>query len=197
MKHRSRTLEGFWLATSTEQQITAEVEAPASVTIKKEANFVQVRGPLGTVKKDFTKLPATVTVQGNKITIKPYGTRKRDLAVTNTARSIIEGMIKGVEKGYTYKLKIIFAHFPISVKVKGKEVHVENFFGERSARVSRIMGDATKVSVVGEDVLIQGPSLEDVSQTAANIELSTKIKGKDQRVFLDGLYIYSKEEGMQ
>jgi len=197
MRHRSRTLEGFWLATSTEQQITAEVEAPASVTIKKEANFVQVRGPLGTVKKDFTKLPATVTVQGNKITIKPYGIRKRDLAVTNTARSIIEGMIKGVEKGYTYKLKIIFAHFPISVKVKGKEVHVENFFGERSARVSRIMGDATKVSVVGEDVLIQGPSLEDVSQTAANIELSTKIKGKDQRVFLDGLYIYSKEEGMQ
>ena len=185
------------MATSTEQEITAEVEAPASVTIKKEGNLIQVKGPVGTVKKDFTKLPATVTVEGNKITIKPYGTHKRDLAVTNTARSIIEGMIKGVEKGYTYKLKIIFAHFPISVKIKGKEVHVENFFGERSARISRIIGDATKVSVTGEDVVIQGPSLEDVSQTAANIELSTKTKGKDQRVFLDGLYIYSKEEGMQ
>jgi large subunit ribosomal protein L6 len=106
-------------------------------------------------------------------------------------------MIKGVEKGYTYKLKIIFAHFPISVKVKGKELHVENFYGERSARISKIVGDATKVSVVGEDVVIQGPSLENVSQTAANIELSTKTKGKDQRVFLDGLYVYSKEEGMQ
>ena len=70
-------------------------------------------------------------------------------------------MIKGVERGYTYKLRIIFAHFPISVKVKGKEVHVENFFGERSARISRIIGSATKVSVVGEDVVIQGPSLED------------------------------------
>ena len=185
------------MATSTEQQITAEVEAPASVMIKKEGNLIQVKGTLGTVKKDFTKLPATVTVEGNKVTIKPYGTRKRDLAVTNTARSIITGMIKGVEKGYTYKLKIIFAHFPISVKVRGKEVHVENFFGERSARVSRIIGDATKVSVIGEDVVIQGPSLEDVSQTAANIEQSTKIKGKDQRVFLDGLYIYSKEEGTQ
>jgi large subunit ribosomal protein L6 len=195
MKRRSRTWEEFWLATSTEQQITAEVEAPASVIIKKEGNLIQVKGTLGTVKKDFTKLPATVTVEGNKVTIKPYGTRKRDLAVTNTARSIITGMIKGVEKGYTYKLKIIFAHFPISVKVRGKEVHVENFFGERSARVSRIIGDATKVSIVGEDVVIQGPSLEDVSQTAANIEQSTKIKGKDQRVFLDGLYIYSKEEG--
>jgi len=186
------------LGTSTDQVIImAEVEAPASVKITKEGNTLSVKGKLGMIKKDFTKLPATITVDGNKIIIKPYGKRKRDLAVTHTARSIIESMIKGVEKGYTYKLKIIFAHFPISVKIKGKDVNVENFFGERASRVSRIVGDATKVNVVGEDVVVQGPSLEDVSQTAANIELSTKIKNKDQRVFLDGLYIYSREEGIQ
>lgn len=185
------------MATSTDQAIMAEVEAPASVKIAKEGNTLLVKGKLGTVNKDFTKLPATVTVDGNKITIKPYGKRKQDLAVTHTARSIIESMIKGVEKGYTYKLKIIFAHFPISVKIKGKDINVENFFGERASRVSRIVGDATKVNVVGEDVVVQGPSLEDVSQTAANIELSTKIKNKDQRVFLDGLYVYSREEGIQ
>jgi large subunit ribosomal protein L6 len=175
----------------------AEVEAPASVKVTKEGNVIAVKGKLGTIKKDFTKLPATITVEGNKVTIKPYGKRKRDLAVTNTARSIINSMIKGVENGYTYKLKVIFAHFPISVKVKGKQVHVENFFGERAARVATIIGENTKVNTAGEDVLIQGPSLEDVSQTAANIELSTKIKDKDQRVFLDGLYVYSREEGMQ
>jgi large subunit ribosomal protein L6 len=175
----------------------AEVEAPASVQITKEGNVLAVKGRLGTVRKDFTKLPATITVQGNKMTIKPYGKRKRDLAVTNTARSIITSMIKGVEKGYTYKLKIIFAHFPISVKIKGKEVQIENFFGERSPRTATIVGEATKVNIVGEDVVVQGPSLEDVSQTAANIELCTKIKDKDQRVFLDGLYVYSREEGIQ
>jgi large subunit ribosomal protein L6 len=174
----------------------AEVEAPASVKVAKEGNILSLKGKLGAVKKDFTKLPATITVVGNKITIKPYGKRKHDLAVTHTARSIFESMIKGVEKGYTYKLKIIFAHFPISVKIKGKEIQVENFFGERSPRVSRIVGDATKVNVVGEDVVVQGPSLEDVSQTAANIELSTRIKDKDQRVFLDGLYVYSREVGV-
>jgi large subunit ribosomal protein L6 len=185
------------LAMSTDQAIMAEVEAPASVKVTKEGNVIAVKGKLGTVKKDFTKLPATITVEGNKVTIKPYGKRKRDLAVTNTARSIITSMVKGVEKGYTYKLKVIFAHFPISVKVKGKQVHIENFFGERSPRVATIVGESTKVNIAGEDVLIQGPSLEDVSQTAANIELSTKIKDKDQRVFLDGLYVYSREEGMQ
>ncbi len=184
------------MGTSTRPEIMGEVEAPASVTMTKDGNVIIVKGRLGIVKKDFTKLPAIISIDGNKTTIKPYGTRKRDLAVTNTARSIITGMIKGVEKGHTYRLKIIFAHFPISVKVKGREVQVENFFGERSPRVSQIRGEGTKVSVLGEDVVVQGPSLEDVSQTAANIELSTKIKNKDQRVFLDGLYIYSKEEGM-
>ncbi|MGI0015133.1 MAG: 50S ribosomal protein L6 [Nitrososphaera sp.] len=184
------------MATSSNQEILAEVEAPASVKVSKEGNVVSVKGKLGTVKKDFTRLPATITVEGNKVRVKPYGTRKKDLAVTHTAKSILESMINGVEKGYTYKLKVIFAHFPISVKVKGKEVYVENFFGERSPRVSMIRGDSTKVSVAGEDVLVQGPSLEDVSQTAANIEQSTKIKDKDQRVFLDGLYIFSREEGI-
>ncbi len=184
------------MATSSDQEILAEVEAPASVKVSKEGNVVSVKGKLGTVKKDFTRLPATITVEGNKVRVKPYGTRKKDLAVTHTAKSILESMINGVEKGYTYKLKVIFAHFPISVKVKGKEVYVENFFGERSPRVSIIRGDSTKVSVAGEDVLVQGPSLEDVSQTAANIEQSTKIKDKDQRVFLDGLYIFSREEGI-
>lgn len=197
MTPRHKNLEGYWLVTSSSEEIFAEVEAPASVKVSKEGNVISIKGKLGTVKKDFTRLPATVKVEGNKITIKPYGKRKQDLAVTNTARSILQSMVKGVEKGYTYKLKIIFAHFPIAVKVKGKEVQVENFFGERSPRISKIVGDATKVTLAGEDVVVQGPSLEDVSQTAANIELSTKIKDKDQRVFLDGLYVYSREAGVQ
>jgi large subunit ribosomal protein L6 len=129
------------------------------------------------------------------ITIRPAGKRKRDLAITNTAKSIINNMLMGVDKGFRYKLKIVFAHFPISVKVRGREIYVENFFGERSARISHIVGDATKVNISGDDVIVEGPSLEEVSQTAANIESSTKVKGKDQRVFLDGLYIYSRSEG--
>jgi large subunit ribosomal protein L6 len=181
---------------STKDEILAEIAITGDVMISKEDNTIIVKGKLGTLKKDFTKLPATVTVNNKEIIIKPYGTRKKDLAITNTAKSIINSMIHGVEKGFTYKLKIVYAHFPISVKVKGQEIYVENFFGERSPRISRIVDDSTRVNVVGEDVIVQGPSLEYVSQTAANIESSTRIKDKDQRVFLDGLYIYAREKGM-
>ena len=186
------------MATFTDEGvIIGDIEVPEKVTATKEKNVLVIKGRHGIVKKDFTKLPAYIEIEGNKIHIKPYGRRKKDLAITNTAKSIISNMIKGVEEGFTYKLKIVFAHFPISVKIKGREIHVENFFGERSARVSKIVGEDTKVNVLAEDVLVQGPSLEHVSQTAANIESSTKIKNKDQRVFLDGLYIYAREGGLK
>jgi large subunit ribosomal protein L6 len=184
------------LATSTREEISAEIEIPDRVTIRIEGNSVVVSGKLATLRKDLTKLPVSVDVKDKKLVLKPPGTRKRDLAITNTAKSIIQSMIKGVERGFTYKLKVVYAHFPISVKTKGKEIHVENYFGERAPRISHVVGDTTKVNVMGEDVIVQGPSLENVSQTAANIESSTKLKGKDHRVFLDGLYIYSREEGM-
>jgi large subunit ribosomal protein L6 len=109
-------------------------------------------------------------------------------------RSIINNMITGVTKGFTYKLKVAFAHFPITVKVKGDEVHVENFYGERAPRVAKIVGNC-KIEVEEDDVIVKGVSIDDVGQTAANIEQATTVKRKDQRVFLDGVYIYEKRRG--
>jgi large subunit ribosomal protein L6 len=105
-------------------------------------------------------------------------------------------MMTGVLKGFTYKVKVVFAHFPVTVKVKGDTILIENFTGERSARVAKIQGD-TKVTVKGEDVIVQGLSLEDVAQTAANMEQATKVRRKDPRIFLDGLFIFERLEGME
>ena len=191
------------MATSTEgkmkakekEEIVGEVEIPDKINAKIDKNTLEISGPKGKVSKDFNKIPVTITVDGKKVVVRPYGSRKRDLAVTNTSRSIIRNMTYGVLNGYTYKLKVIFAHFPISLKIKDGHIFVENFGGERSPRVIKIIGDC-KVNVQGEDLIVQGPNLDDVAQTAANVELATKVKEKDQQVFLDGLYIYSKEKGM-
>jgi len=170
-----------------------EILLPSEVSITKDQNVLTAKGSYGSVKKDFTKMPAIIDLQDNKITIKSHGNRKKDFALVNTIQSVINNMIKGSSKGFTYRLKIVFAHFPITVKIKNREVYVENFFGERSARTSKIIGGDTKVTVEGEDVVITGPNIENVSQSAANLELATRIKNKDSRVFLDGVYIYSKE----
>ena len=93
-------------------------------------------------------------------------------------------------------MKIVYSHFPITVKVEDKNVLIQNFQGERAPRISIIRGD-TLVDVKGDDVVITGPVLADVSQTAANIQLKSKVKNKDHRVFLDGVYRYSKSKGIE
>lgn len=186
------------MSTSKAYSIETMIDIPSDVKITLHDKILEVKGPKGSVRKDLSKIPVDVSIDGNTLTIRPYiikRVKKQHKAIVNTMQSIVKNMIEGVQHGYTYKLKIVFAHFPITVKVKDKQVLIENFVGERAPRVARIVGDC-KVAVEGEDVIVKGISLEDVSQTAANIENATRIKGKDLRVFLDGIYIYAKEKGM-
>ena len=172
------------------------VEVPDGVEVQVEERIVTVNGEKGTVTRDFSKAPVTVELDGKTVKVRANWPRKREAALVGTISSHIQNMIVGVTKGFTYKLKIVFAHFPISVKVKENTVLIENFTGERSSRKARIMGDV-KVLAKGDDVVVQGINLEDVSQTAANIQKATKVKKKDPRVFLDGIYVYERLEGME
>jgi large subunit ribosomal protein L6 len=56
------------------------------------------------------------------------------------------------------------------------------------------VGDV-KIKIEAEDIVVEGVNLEDVSQTAANIEQATRVRRKDPRVFLDGIYVYERSEG--
>ncbi|MDG6985821.1 MAG: 50S ribosomal protein L6 [Nitrososphaerota archaeon] len=179
---------------STETVQSTSVELPGGVTATLTGRNLSIKGKLGEARKNFEKINVNIGLDGNKVVFSPFSRKRRDNVIINTVTSIVNNMVTGVTKGYTYKVKVVYAHFPITVKTKGKQVIVENFVGERSPRVSDIVGDC-KVTIDGDDVIVKGVSVEDVGQTAANIELATKVKRKDQRIFLDGLYIYHKEEG--
>lgn len=172
------------------------IEVPDGVEVQVEGRIVTVKGEKGTLTRDFSKALVTIELEGKTVRIRANWPRKREAALVGTISSHIQNMIVGVTKGYTYKLKIVFSHFPISVKVKERTVLIENFTGERSPRKARIMGDV-KVLAKGDDVIVRGINLEDVSQTAANIQNATKVKKKDPRVFLDGIYVYERLEGME
>jgi large subunit ribosomal protein L6 len=101
-------------------------------------------------------------------------------------------MMQGVQEPYEYKLMVRYSHFPIKIKVQGDRVIIENFLGERTPRKARILGAATKVKASGEEVVVTGPDLEAVSQTAANMEQACVIRNFDPRVFQDGIYIVQK-----
>ena len=74
------------------------------------------------------------------------------------------------------------------MEVKGKEMLIKNFLGEKQPRKAKIPGQ-TKVEVKGQEVTVTGLSKEDVGQTIANIRSATRIRNRDSRVFQDGFYI--------
>lgn len=172
------------------------LEIPQGVQVAVEGRHVKATGPKGTLEEDFSHLPVQFAVEGATLRVYNPWARKREVALVGTALAHVRNMIRGVTKGYVYKLRIVYAHFPVTVKVQEKEkkLTIENFTGEKTPRIIRIVG-AAKVKVVGDEVHVQGNNLGDVSQTAANIQTGTRIRDKDQRVFLDGIYIFEKTEG--
>lgn len=178
-------------------EISKTILVPDGVEVSVKERTVTVKGAKGTLTRDFSYVPISIEASGDKtVRIWAEWPRKKEASLVGTVNSHIQNMITGVEKGFLYKLKIVFSHFPMSVKVQDKTVMIENFTGERRSRKAKILGDV-KVKVESEDIMVMGINLEAVSQTAANIEQATKVKKKDPRVFLDGIYVYERKEGME
>ncbi|MFP3130083.1 MAG: 50S ribosomal protein L6 [Nitrososphaeria archaeon] len=169
-----------------------EIQIPKGISVKLENKTLKVKGPKGECEKDFSKMKVNIEVNADKIIVSSVKKRKDYYAVARSVVKHIRNLIEGVQKNYVYKLKIVYSHFPIQVKVEKDRVRIDNFIGERFPRFARIVGSNTKVSVEGDDIIVEGPCKEAVGQTAGNIENATKIKYKDPRVFLDGVYIYER-----
>ncbi|MCX6815698.1 MAG: 50S ribosomal protein L6 [Candidatus Aenigmarchaeota archaeon] len=169
-----------------------EIEIPSDVTVNVDDRKVIVKGPKSTIEKDFDdpRFNATIRmhVDGSKFIVDRVDEKKKSGAMAGSIIAHTRNMIIGVTKGYNYTLKIVYSHFPMSVTIADGKISVKNFLGEKGARVVDVVGDA-KVHVDKEEVSVTGANLEHVSQTAANIERACKLRGKDRRIFQDGIYI--------
>jgi large subunit ribosomal protein L6 len=170
---------------------TEEIELPEDVDASVEHLDLTVEGPNGNVTRRLWYPDVTVSVTDGAVHIDTDETDAKTLATVGTFQSHVENMIHGVTEGWEYQMEVFYSHFPMQVNVEGDEVVIENFLGERAPRRAPIHGD-TEVSVDGEEITLAGPNIEDVGQTAADIEQLTRVSGKDTRVFQDGVYITSK-----
>merc|ERR1712107_108032 len=71
--------------------------------------------------------------------------KKKELAAVRTVCSHIENLFKGVMKGYLYKMRAVYAHFPISCAIQegGTLIEVRNFLGEKFIRRVRMHDGVT------------------------------------------------------
>jgi large subunit ribosomal protein L6 len=173
-----------------------DLEIPKDVNFKIEGKKITVEGNKGKLTKDFSHMKGIeLAYDKNKFNLTAYFPRKAVISKMGTLKSIVQNMVTGVTQGYTYKMKIAYSHFPITVEVQGEQILIKNFIGERSPRITRKAGDNIDVKATKEDVIINGIDKEIVGQTAANIQKRCRIRKKDKRVFQDGIYIYEKYAG--
>ncbi len=174
-----------------------EVIIPSGVKVEllSDGARITISGKLGSTTKTINLELIKPKLEEGKLTLKEYGNAKlaqKAALATQALSSELTSAVAGVENGIERKMKIVYAHFPMSIEIKGDLFLAKNVFGEKKPRIAKIVG-TTKVEVKGQDVTVKGVDPYDVGQTAANIHRLSMVRKKDSRVFQDGIYFVAEE----
>lgn len=171
------------------------VAVPEGCQVTINDRFVRIEYEGKKIERNFSHLLVTIDLFENKIRLRLWNGRRQERAKLITCSSHIKNMILGVTKGFEYVLTAAYVHFPIAFEIKddGKCLVVKNFLGEKTARIFKMRGDSiVKVGNDKDTVVITGTNIEDVSQSAGNVQRNCVPKNFDIRKFMDGVYVSQK-----
>ncbi|MDD1667048.1 MAG: 50S ribosomal protein L6 [Methanomicrobiales archaeon] len=171
--------------------VSRKVKIPEGVTARIEGNLVKVTGPKGMLMREMYYPKVSLSVSDKEFTITTESGRKKILSIVGTFAAHLQNMCRGVTKGYQYRMRVVYSHFPIQLKLAGDRIEIGNFLGEKRSRWAKVEKDV-KVALGSDEVTVTGIDKESVGKTAANIEHATRIRERDPRVFQDGVYIIER-----
>ncbi len=106
--------------------------------------------------------------------------KRKGLASLRTVISHVQNMITGVTKGFEYKLRLVYAHFPVNVNIeqKGTVVEIRNFLGEKRVRVVKMLPGVSvaRSEAVKDELIVTGNSIDNVSHSCALISQSCLVR---------------------
>merc|ERR1711939_835375 len=90
---------------------------PDNVKIHIRSRIVSVEGPRGKLTKDLSHIAVTFTLPPAKkgqqiVQIEIHHGSRKNVATLRTVKSIIQNLVTGVTKGFKYKMRYVYAHFP-------------------------------------------------------------------------------------
>lgn len=169
-----------------------EIELPEGITAEVVDDVLIVKKDDKEIKRKLVSL-IDIEVKGNKIIISAVRSRKIETKLFGTFKAHVNNMIKGLNEGFEYKLRVSNVHFPMNVSFdsNSNKFTIKNFLGEKKDRIIDTI-PGVDVKVDGENVVVTGYDIEKTGQVATNIEKGAKVKGKDRRIYQDGIFIIQK-----
>jgi large subunit ribosomal protein L6 len=165
------------------------IPVPAGVKVELSDGIVKVEGAKAKLER---KLPPLVSVElgDNLITVKRDNDTKRARAMHGLTRSLLEGMVTGVSKGFVKKLEIVGVGY--RAQVAGNKLTINLGY---SHPVEYTVPDGITVTVADNTkISVEGADKQAVGQVAAIIRGFRKpepYKGKGIRY--EGEHIILKE----
>lgn len=171
--------------------VADKLEIMENVTVEIKSRKVTVKGPRGTLHRDFRHMSLDMYVEDGFVHLSGFFLNKKLASKLYSAIGHIRNMMIGVTAGFRYKLKFAYAHFPINTAMPkdGSSVEIRNFLGEKRSRHVAMREGVTIKEGDKDEVVLEGNDVDKVSQTAADLHMSTLVKKKDIRKFLDGTYV--------
>ena len=101
------------------------------------------------------------------VEVNTYLTTYKQSAILFTIATHIRNMIKGVTKGYRYKMHIVKKHFPIEIKINPGHIQIGRFLGERNVKTVKLLDGVTcqKNDKNAEEIWLDGNDIENVALT--------------------------------
>jgi large subunit ribosomal protein L6 len=174
------------------QDMIEELEIPQGIHVHLENGVFHIKGVKGETSRALHLPGINAKVESNKIIFQSTNATQREKRMIMTFIAHLKSLFKGAAHGHTYRLKVCSSHFPMTVSAKGNTLEIKNFFGEQVARTTAIPAGVS-VKVDGQLITVEGVNKELVSQTAAQIEQTTKRPGFDKRIFQDGIFLIEKD----
>ncbi len=169
--------------------LKSEIKIPEGVQVEVANYQIKVKGPQGEVVRNLPRMGISISKEDNNIVISIKRLQQRVLLGTWTAH--VNNLIKGVQEPFVYQLKICSSHFPMSAKLQGNEIILQNFIGEKSPRRVKLPPGAD-VKINGEIIEVKSVDKELAGRVCTLIERLTVLTNKDRRVFMDGIYLINK-----
>ena len=173
-----------------------KINIPDGVTVECKARVVTVKGPRGTVTKNLKHVKVELNVDKKEkcVVVSIYMNTYKQSAIIYTVCSHIRNMINGVTQGFRYKMHEAHKHFPIDLQLEGNAVKIIKFIGQRDVKVIPLPEGVTctKNPKDAGELWFEGNDVDKVALTCSKVFQSCKVKNKDVRKFLDGVFTSDK-----
>jgi len=174
------------------KELFKQIKIPEGVTVNVEDSKLTAKGPEGEMFREFKLSKVKMELKDDKINLSQKSVTKNEKKIMNTVAAHIENIVNGVKKKFEYHLKICYGHFPFTIRQDGNRVFIKNFLGEKVERIVELP-KGIDIEIKKEFITIKSVNKELAGQASANFEAATRVRGRDRRIFQDGIYIIEKD----